>query len=287
VIDTLRTRLVPESVYRVKLVITVLSVLDRSTEQTGVPAASARYSVIGISQSCCRDPISYGNQAVILQAWGRLEEALALLKKEEALCLELGNKDGLQASYGNQALILRAWGQLEVFRTSWDKVFDAVEQVVTWGLAHRTLGPIEGIGVDEIHYAKGHQYLTLVYQIDVGITRLLWVGKERTIESFQGFFTTIGQELASKIVFVCSDMWGPCLKVVREHCSDVLQILDRFHIVAKKNHALDEVRAEESRRLAREGQQPVLKSRAGCFSNGKRISSVNNASGCAICSATT
>ena len=45
----------------------------------------------------------YGNQAVILQAWGRLEEALALHKKTEALCLELGNKDGLQRTYGNQA----------------------------------------------------------------------------------------------------------------------------------------------------------------------------------------
>jgi tetratricopeptide (TPR) repeat protein len=57
--------------------------------------------------------ISYGNQALILKAWGRLEEALALHKKEEALCLERGSKDGLQASYGNQALILRAWGRLE------------------------------------------------------------------------------------------------------------------------------------------------------------------------------
>ncbi len=35
--------------------------------------------------------------------------------------------------------------------------------------------------------------MTLVYQIDLGVTRLLWVGKERTIESFQGFFTTIGE----------------------------------------------------------------------------------------------
>jgi tetratricopeptide (TPR) repeat protein len=56
---------------------------------------------------------SYGNQALILKAWGRLEEAMALHKKEEALCLELGNKDGLQASYGNQALILQDWGRLE------------------------------------------------------------------------------------------------------------------------------------------------------------------------------
>jgi tetratricopeptide (TPR) repeat protein len=55
----------------------------------------------------------YGRQALILQAWGRLEEAMALHKKEEAICAELGNQDGLQSSYGNQALILKAWGRLE------------------------------------------------------------------------------------------------------------------------------------------------------------------------------
>ena len=145
------------------------------------------------------------------------------------------------------------------FRTSWDKVFDAVEYVVTFGLAHRELGQIDAIGVDEIQYAKGHKYLTLVYQIDLDITRLLWVGKERTIESFQGFFTTIGAEVASQIVFVCSDMWEPYLQVIREKCSEALHILDRFHIVAKMNKALDEVRAEESRRMHREGRLPVLK----------------------------
>ncbi len=37
----------------------------------------------------------------------------------------------------------------ECFRTSWDKVFDAVEHVVTWGLEHRTLGQIDAIGVVE------------------------------------------------------------------------------------------------------------------------------------------
>jgi tetratricopeptide (TPR) repeat protein len=56
---------------------------------------------------------TYGNQAVILQACGRLEEAMALEKKKEAICLELGNKDSLQKTYGNQALILAAWGRLE------------------------------------------------------------------------------------------------------------------------------------------------------------------------------
>ncbi len=153
-----------------------------------------------------------------------------------------------------------SWKEVaESFHTSWDKVFDAVEHVVSYGLEHREFGRIDAIGVDEIQYAKGHKYLTLVYQIDLGATRLLWVGKERTIESFRGFFTVIGDELASKICFVCSDMWEPYLKVIREKCSEALHILDRFHIVAKMNKALDEVRAGESRRMAREGFQPVLK----------------------------
>ena len=40
------------------------------------------------------------------------------------------------------------------FRTSWDKIFNAVEDVVTWGLEHRQLGQIDAVGVDEIQYAS-------------------------------------------------------------------------------------------------------------------------------------
>jgi len=153
----------------------------------------------------------------------------------------------------------------ESFRTSWDQVCHAVQFVVDWGLAHRTLGPISAIGVDEIQYAKGHKYLTLVYQIDSGFTRLLWVGQERTVETFQAFFAMLGTELSSKIQFVCSDMWKPYLQVVREKCSQALHILDRFHIVAKMNAALDDVRAAESRKMAQEGHEPLLKKSRWCI----------------------
>src|ERR1039457_4414762 len=158
----------------------------------------------------------------------------------------------------------------ESFHTSWDKVCDAVGYVVGWGLEHRTLQSIRAIGVDEIQYAKGHKYLTLVYQIDQGSTRLLWVGKERTIESFQGFFTVIGEQLASQIEFVCSDMWQPYLEVIRQKCSQALHILDRFHIVAKMNKALDEVRAAESRKMAQEGHEPLLKKSRWCVLKRKK-----------------
>ncbi len=56
---------------------------------------------------------SYGGQALILKDWGKLEEAMALHKREEAICEELGDRAGLQRSYANEALILKAWGRLE------------------------------------------------------------------------------------------------------------------------------------------------------------------------------
>jgi tetratricopeptide (TPR) repeat protein len=57
--------------------------------------------------------ICYVNQALLLKDLWRTEESFDLLKKAEALSLEIGSKDGLQATYGNQALILKDWGRLE------------------------------------------------------------------------------------------------------------------------------------------------------------------------------
>jgi transposase len=78
------------------------------------------------------------------------------------------------------------------------------------GLAHRNLGPIVATGVDEIQYAKVHMYLTRVYQIEPECTRLLWLGKERTVESFEQFFIMIGQSLAEKIAFSAQTCGSPC-----------------------------------------------------------------------------
>ena len=105
---------------------------------------------------------------------------------------EVPSGDGKRTLTKACMLLLARWARrlswketATAFRTSWDKVFDAVEHVVTWGLAHRELGQIDAIGVDEIQYAKSHKYLTLVYQIDLVMTRLLWVGKERPSSPFR------------------------------------------------------------------------------------------------------
>lgn len=158
-----------------------------------------------------------------------------------------------------------SWKETAIaFRSTWDKVFDSVKHVVEWGLEHRDLGDISAIGVDEIQYSKGHKYLTLVYQIEAGCTRLLWIGKDRTVKSFEQFFDLIGKDLCEGIEFVCSDMWKPYLRVIRQRCTNALNILDRFHIVAKMNEALDDVRAAEARKLAQDGHKPILKKSRWC-----------------------
>ena len=91
------------------------------------------------------------------------------------------------------------------------------------------------------------------------------LGKERTVETLEGFFALIGEDLSAEIEFVCSDMWKPYLRVIREKCSQALHILDRFHIVAKMNKALDEVRAAEARKMYAAGHEPLLKKTRWCL----------------------
>lgn len=144
------------------------------------------------------------------------------------------------------------------FQTTWDKVFNSVEYIVEWGLAHRSLDGITAIGVDEIQWKKNHKYLTLVYQINSGSVRLLWIGRERTRETFAKFFDMLGKERSTLIEYVCSDMWKPYLQVIKQRINQAVHILDRYHIVARINKALDAVRAGEHRRMKQDGHDPLL-----------------------------
>ena len=112
---------------------------------------------------------------------------------------------------------------------------------------------------------RGHKYLTVVYQIDNGTRRLLWVARERTEESLRGFFDLLGPSRTGALRFVASDMWKPYLKVIAERAGQALNVLDRFHIAKKLGEAVDKVRATEAKAMAAKGFDPVLKHSRWCF----------------------
>jgi transposase len=156
-------------------------------------------------------------------------------------------------------------GVAEAFGTTWQNVFRSVKHAVSWGLAHRDLAGIESIGVDEVAWQKGHKYLTLVYQIDSGRKRLLWMGKDRTAKTFLQFFRMLGKERSGKIKFICSDMWKAYLKVIAKKANQAVHVLDRFHIMQKMNKAIDEVRAGEARQMKADGYEEILKHSRWCL----------------------
>lgn len=159
-----------------------------------------------------------------------------------------------------------SWSEVaELFHVSWKAVATAVTWVVNWGLAHRDLERIKAIGVDEIQYQKGHKYLTLVYQLDTGNRRLLYVGKGRGKVVLERFFDLLGEARCKRIEFVCSDMWKAYLEVIKSRLSHAVHVLDRFHIVAHLNKVVDEVRRQEVARLRREKKPAYLKNTRWIF----------------------
>jgi len=159
-----------------------------------------------------------------------------------------------------------SWKEVaESFQTSWPKVFYAVQYVVAWGLANRDLSGITAIGVDEIQWHRGHKYLTLVYQINEGCIRLLWIGKDRSAKTLLRFFYFFGKKRSRELRYICSDMWKPYLKVIARKTVQAVHILDRYHIVARINKAIDAVRADEHRQMKKDGYEEVLKKSRWCL----------------------
>jgi len=159
-----------------------------------------------------------------------------------------------------------SWTEVaRVFGASWDTVRRSVEWVVDYGLEHRDLTGIEAIGVDEVMYRVGHKYLTLVYQIDAGCRRLLWVTESRTQAAIKSFFTWFGETRSQALRVVCSDMWKPYLKMIRRHAGQALNVLDKFHIVAHLNKAVDETRRRDAADLRRQGDDVSLKHARWCL----------------------
>jgi transposase len=145
------------------------------------------------------------------------------------------------------------------FHVGWDAVYTSVEWVVEYGRQHVDLSGITAIGVDELSRCKGHKYVSLVYQINDGIKRLLWIGFERKASTLNSFFDWFGADRSRMIKFVCSDMWKPYMNVIKMRATNAINILDRFHIVNNLGKVIDKIRCQEVSWLRMRGHPAYLK----------------------------
>jgi transposase len=95
------------------------------------------------------------------------------------------------------------------------------------------------IGVDEIAYKKGQNYLTIVR--DVPARKVIWIGFKRKTETLDAFFQELGPEKSMKIQVCCMDMWDPYVASVKKNTNADI-VFDKFHVIKKINEVLDKIR---------------------------------------------
>ena len=109
------------------------------------------------------------------------------------------------------------------------------------------------IGVDEVARAKGHDYMTVIYDMVEG--HLIGVETGRTADVFSGFLKQLPSETAAKIEAVAMDMGPAYQKSVRDCLPNADIVFDRFHVMKNYSKALSNQRRIEFRKADKAGKE--------------------------------
>ena len=137
----------------------------------------------------------------------------------------------------------------ELLKLSWDEVHLIQEKAVQRGLGRRVGGELKHIGVDEKSFLKGHQYATVLSDLDN--PRVLDVARDRKEESLGELLNKLPQAQRDSIEAVAQDMWEPFINAVEQYLPQADIVHDKFHIAKYLGEAVDKVRRAENRSLVK------------------------------------
>jgi transposase len=144
-------------------------------------------------------------------------------------------------------------GACEILRISWDEAWHLLERAVARGQARKARRVPRLMGVDEKAARKGHNYVTLVCDLERATVE--YIADERRQASLDGYFQGLSPHELGGIMAVAMDMWDPYINSVMAHVPDAAEriVFDRFHIMKHMGEALDTVRKGEHRQLRAQG----------------------------------
>lgn len=132
-----------------------------------------------------------------------------------------------------------------VLKVSWSSVGRMVRRVVERHVDRDRLDKLYAIGIDEVTYKKGHNYVTMV--VDHATGAPVWLGEGRSKASLKRFFDLLTDEQKQNIEVVSMDMCAAYYEQVRESVPHAQICFDPFHVVQLANEACSEVRRTEAR----------------------------------------
>jgi transposase len=135
----------------------------------------------------------------------------------------------------------------------WDATQGIMTRAVKRGLARRELDGIEHVGIDEKSFGKGHDYVSIMTDIDK--SRVLEVVPERTREAADKLWETIPKPQRDELKAVAMDMWPAFMSSTKAACPNAKIVHDKFHVSKYLGEAVDKVRRQENKRLEEQGDQ--------------------------------
>jgi transposase len=145
----------------------------------------------------------------------------------------------------------------QLLHTSWDETWSLMTRAVVRGQVAKAASVPAHLGVDEKSAGRGHDYVTVVSDLDQGTVEYL--GDERKKSSLDGYFEQFSPEQLSGIEAVGMDMWEPFALSVRDHLegADDKIVYDKFHVMKYLGTAVDTVRKAENRTLVAAGDKSL------------------------------
>ncbi|HUP84793.1 MAG TPA: ISL3 family transposase [Acidimicrobiales bacterium] len=122
---------------------------------------------------------------------------------------------------------------------SWAGVDNIVERVVAEHLVDDRLDNLYRIGVDEISYRRGHQYLTIIADHDGG--GVVWIAKGKRGKALEDFYAELGEERRQQLEAVSMDLGTIYHHATRRCVPHAVVCFDPFHVIQIANRALDAV----------------------------------------------
>jgi transposase len=122
--------------------------------------------------------------------------------------------------------------------TTWHTVDAIVTRLVDTHLRDAPLDHLRRIGVDEVSYHAGHQYLTVVTDHDTG--QVVWVHEGHTAATLTSFYDLLGPRRRSRIEAVTMDMARIYREPTRTHLPHAAICYDPFHVIRWAGDALEQ-----------------------------------------------
>ena len=135
---------------------------------------------------------------------------------------------------------------------NWHQLQKIMSQAVERGLARRDSDEVTWIGMDEKSFRKGHNYISVINDLDG--RRVLDVVEGREGSAAKDLITKALDEKQREMVCgVCIDMSAPYIKAIRENLPAADIVHDKFHISQHLGEAVDKTRRREHAKLKKEG----------------------------------